>query len=496
MNGCKGDPTKPLEIIQTRTFSAVSTPEMAMDLLNTAISELDSNPPSFNSGIIRLEVPIQQQIEAIAWLQDQNQLQLPRCFFSGRSLSTIASDLVDESTTNGQSPSSAEQKLVSVAGVGTAVFFQQSNPFSLDDWRCIRRFLSEDSPLIRAYGALRFDPRTRISSEWKGFGSFYFMVPLVEFDELEGSSMLAITIAWDNTVSWTWGNAINMLRPKLHQASLNIENYFLLAELEVPETFVLSNNHVPSKASWDIAVNRALEMIKGSNSDLVKVVLARSTEVVATSDIDPIAWLAHLQVEGKDAYQFCIQPPDAPAFIGNTPEQLFHRKRHSVSSEALAGTRARGESKSLDLQIENDLLRSPKDHLEFTIVRENIRRKLEAKPAKIIRKLPRVQHLYAQLKGRLRNEDDEFDILSSLHPTPAVCGFPTEVARQFIAETEMFDRGMYAGPVGWFGGRETEFAVGIRSALVEKGLGAFIYAGAGIVEGTKSSLEYYGADVQ
>lgn len=28
--------------------------------------------------------------------------------------------------------------------------------------------------------------------------------------------------------------------------------------------------------------------------------------------------LLHLQLEGKDSYQFCIQPPYAPAFIGNT----------------------------------------------------------------------------------------------------------------------------------------------------------------------------------
>jgi hypothetical protein len=34
--------------------------------------------------------------------------------------------------------------------------------------------------------------------------------------------------------------------------------------------------------------------------------------------------------------------------------------------------------------------------------------------------------------------------------------------------TEIFDRGMYAGPVGWFGGAECEFAVGIRSALLGK----------------------------
>lgn len=32
---------------------------------------------------------------------------------------------------------------------------------------------------------------------------------------------------------------------------------------------------------------------------------------------------------------------------------------------------------------------------------------------------------------------------------------------------ETFDRGMYAGPVGFFGGGESEFSVGIRSALVE-----------------------------
>lgn len=163
----------------------------------------------------------------------------------------------------------------------------------------------------------------------------------------------------------------------------------------------------------------------------------------------------------------------------------------------MAGTRARGDSNTLDMQIALDLLSSSKDDKEFSIVRECIRRKLEGvcttilvEPEKTIRKLPRVQHLYARLRGRLRSEDDEFDILSSLHPTPAVCGFPTEEARVLIAETEMFDRGMYAGPVGWFGGGESEFAVGIRSALVEKGLGALIYAGTGIVEGSNSSQEW------
>ncbi|KAH7550346.1 hypothetical protein JRO89_XS13G0175100 [Xanthoceras sorbifolium] len=539
MNGCRGDPRLPIGTVETRTLAAVASPALAMDRLHSAISLLKSNPPSLTSGIIRLQVPIQEQIEAIEWLHAQNHL-LPRCFFSGRRQINISGSFID--FTDGNSHSSISPNLVSVAGVGSSVFFRQLRPFSYTDWRSIKRFLSRKCPFIRAYGAIRFDARADISSEWEDFGSFYFMVPQVEYDELEEeTSMLAVTIAWDNALSWTWKNAVETLESTMRQVSSNV----VKLPKEVSRTFIISNNHVPTQRHWYLAVERALQIINRSSTPLAKVVLARSSRVVTATDIDPITWLACLKhVEGENAYQFCLQPPGAPAFIGNTPslpfvprlhsvvfraftslpyamteesstnqpisitsggatelpneesifgggsghpEQLFHRKWLSISSEALAGTRARGGTTALDLQIEHDLLSSPKDHLEFTIV---VCDRVVVKPQKTIRKLPRVQHLYAQLTGRLRSEDDEFDILSSLHPSPAVCGFPTEEARLLIAETEVFDRGMYAGPVGWFGGGESEFAVGIRSALVEKGLGALFYAGTGIVEGSNPSSEW------
>ncbi|KAG8638877.1 isochorismate synthase 2, chloroplastic isoform X2 [Manihot esculenta] len=453
MNGCKGDPRVPIGTIETRTFPAVASPALAADSLDSAICNLKANPPVFTSGIIRLQVPIQQRIEAIDWLHAQHQL-LPRCFFSSKSRRKDDDPLFTDFT-NGNGHAHA-LNLVSVAGIGSAVTFRHIHQFSYSDWKSIKRFLSAKCPLIRAYGAIRFDARANISSEWESFGSFYFIVPQVEFDELGGSSMLAATIAWDDALSWTWGQAIDALQLTMSQVSSTI----VKLRKEVARTLILSNNQIPNKSYWDLAVKRALQIINRSSSPLIKVVLARSSKVVTATDIDPITWLACLQVEGENAYQFYLQPPNAPAFIGNTPEQLFHRKWLGVTSEALAGTRARGESKALDLQIELDLISSPKDHLEFTIVRDSIRRKME------------------------------FDILSSLHPTPAVCGFPTEEARLLIAEIEVLDRGMYAGPVGWFGGGESEFAVGIRSALVEKGLGALIYAGTGIVEGSEPSLEW------
>uniref|UniRef100_A0A7N0TZU1 isochorismate synthase n=1 Tax=Kalanchoe fedtschenkoi TaxID=63787 RepID=A0A7N0TZU1_KALFE len=497
MNGRQpGSPTQQqqqqqqLQTIQTRTLEPVPAPSSAVHRLAAAIADLKADPPPLSSGIIRMQVPIEQKIGAIDWLYSQDEL-LPRCFFSGRD-SSDAELVVDAVNGNGRS-SAAGRNLVSVAGIGSAVYFRHIRPFGIEDWRSIKRFLSKGSPLIRAYGAIRFDARGDLSSEWKAFGSYYFVIPQVEFDELEGSSMLAATVAWDDAASWTWECAIKELQRTMSQ----ISSVICHLRREFPKTRALSYYHIPNKTSWEYGVKRALQIMNRSNSSLTKVVLARNSRIVTSTAVDPITWLACLQAERANAYQFCLQPPDSPAFIGNTPERLYHRRKLSIFSEALAGTRARGKSDPQDIQIEHELLSSEKDHLEFNIVQGSIQSKLEAVcgslmvvPQKSIRKLPRVQHLYVKLAGTLRSEDDEFDILSSLHPTPAVCGFPTEAARQMIAETEMFDRGMYAGPIGWFGGEASEFAVGIRSALVEKGLGALLYAGTGIVKGSNPSKEW------
>ncbi|KQJ89950.1 isochorismate synthase 1, chloroplastic isoform X2 [Brachypodium distachyon] len=499
MNGCaSGTGTgDAVSIRETRALPAASAPQEAVGQLRAAVAALHTDPPASSSGIIRIEVPIRQRGDAIEWLHAQSSL--PRCFFSARA---PLPDRPPPFNGNGNGLIKAEQSWqqpVSVAGVGSAVFFRGTDPFSLRDWRAIKRFLSRDCPLIRAYGAIRFDATSDTSVEWEDYGSFYFIVPQVEFSELEESSVLATTIAWDDSLSWTWQNAVNELQStlqKISPCSVKVNKSSL-------QTTIINLNHVPTKASWDVAVTKALQMIKRRQRELVKVVLARCSRYITDTCIDPLELLACLKVEGQNAYQFCIQPPDAPAFVGNSPEQLFHRKYLDISSEALAGTRARGKTRADDFQIGQDLLLSIKEDTEFTIVRDSIKKKLEmicdevvVHPSKALRKLPRVQHLSAQLAARLRSEDDEFDILNALHPSPAVCGLPTEEARQFIRDYEIFDRGMYAGPVGWFGGAESEFAVGIRSALLGKGHSTLVYAGAGIVEGTNPSFEWDELDLK
>ena len=72
-------------------------------------------------------------------------------------------------------------------------------------------------------------------------------------------------------------------------------------------------------------------------------------------------------------------------------------------------------------------------------------------------------------------------MLYDLHPTPAVCGWPTATAREVIAELEDFDRGMYSGLVGWVDAEgNAEWALSLRGGVVS-GSRAQLFAGAGIV---------------
>lgn len=79
--------------------------------------------------------------------------------------------------------------------------------------------------------------------------------------------------------------------------------------------------------------------------------------------------------------------------------------------------------------------------------------------------------------------------MRALHPTPAVGGCPTEPALTAIRELEHFDRGWYAGPVGWIGSHGAEFAVALRCGLVRNSA-LSLYSGAGIVDGSEPEDEW------
>ena len=197
-----------------------------------------------------------------------------------------------------------------------------------------------------------------------------------------------------------------------------------------------------------------------------------------------------------ECFHFCFMPEPGVAFIGASPERLYLRQGKLIQSEAIAGTRPRGTSTAADGALGQNLLHSDKDLREHRYVVQGIRdtlaplcQVLDVGEEISILRLAQCQHLVSFFEGTLDDDVLDTDILQRLQPTPAVGGYPAGAALDEIDRLESFDRGWYAGPIGWVSPNATEFAVAIRSGLID-GSKLCLFSGAGIVEGSTADGEW------
>jgi isochorismate synthase len=187
----------------------------------------------------------------------------------------------------------------------------------------------------------------------------------------------------------------------------------------------------------------------------------------------------------------------ADGFVGASPELLVARAGERVWSQPLAGTAPRHGRAGSDVDAESSLLSSAKERQEHRLVVDAVGRTLarfchvlEVPEVPSLVPIGIVAHLGSAIEGRLVGPFlSVLELVSALHPTPAVAGTPTEDALAHIAAVEGVDRGRYAGPVGWVDAAgDGEWAVGIRSAEIA-GSNARLLAGAGIVAESVAEAE-------
>jgi menaquinone-specific isochorismate synthase len=256
---------------------------------------------------------------------------------------------------------------------------------------------------------------------------------------------------------------------------------------------VRDTHFTTAEADWTDSVARTVERIR--SGELVKVVLALAQAADLDRPVDPPAVLARLRRSYPDCYRFLIQPEDAGAFFGAPPERLVSLSGRSVATEALAGSAARGDTPEADADLAASLRDSEKIQHEQALVAEAIRDQLAGIAdvdvgEQTVRKLATIQHLHTPIEATLSEDAHVLELVEALHPTPAVGGVPPELARGAIRETEPFDRGWYASPVGWFDAAgDGEFSVGIRSAVAD-GDCVTMFAGNGIVADSDPAAEW------
>ena len=197
-----------------------------------------------------------------------------------------------------------------------------------------------------------------------------------------------------------------------------------------------------------------------------------------------------------EAYVFAIQRGEN-FFIGATPERLVLAQDGKIHTMALAGSVRRGDTEDEDTQLGAELLHSDKNINEHVIVVSMVKEALKQHCTNVqvsatpqLLKLKNLQHLQTPITGDLIPGRCILDVISELHPTPAVGGFPHDAAIEEIRNTEKLDRGWYAGPLGWIGASgHGEFAVALRSGLVDS-TKATLFAGCGIVSSSDPQVEY------
>lgn len=250
----------------------------------------------------------------------------------------------------------------------------------------------------------------------------------------------------------------------------------------------------PDVAGYELAVAAAIERIHAS--ELRKVVLARTIEVEAGRELDPRRLAHRLRAVNPDAYTFAA-PVEGGVLVGASPELLVSRQGLVVRSNPLAGSAPRSGDPDEDRANAEALRASAKDREEHAIVVEAVVSTLrpfceeltwDLEP--VLLETPNVWHLSTRFVGRLTEPAPSvLDLALALHPTPAIAGTPTDAALAAIAELEPFDRGAYAGPVGWVDATgDGEWAIALRCALLD-GSRATLYAGAGIVADSEPASE-------
>lgn len=255
-----------------------------------------------------------------------------------------------------------------------------------------------------------------------------------------------------------------------------------------PTSFVVESDG--GRLAWTGAVRRALASIAGGSIE--KLVLARRVTVWGDQPFALPVVVRRLARAHPSCFTFL-----SAGFVGASPELLLRRRGRWAWSRPMAGTVERGGSRAEDRRLVSELRHSAKDHDEHRLVVEDVRSRLEACCQEVFVKGPElvslssVTHLATSVTGRLgQPAPTALGLVAALHPTPAVGGSPRDAALAAIAELEGFDRGLYAGPVGWVDRRgDGDWAVALRCARVD-GRRAVLSAGAGIVAGSDPEQEW------
>lgn len=146
--------------------------------------------------------------------------------------------------------------------------------------------------------------------------------------------------------------------------------------------------------------------------------------------------------EYPNTFVYCISTPDFGTWIGATPEVLIEKKENEFKTVSLAGTRVKGvewtEKERMEQQVVTDFI---SQNIAGFCSELDVSEPYDLDTGSVI-------HLKSDIRGKLNKEHSIWEVASALNPTPAVCGLPQNLAKEYILNNEIHQRKLYTGCIG------------------------------------------------
>lgn len=249
-----------------------------------------------------------------------------------------------------------------------------------------------------------------------------------------------------------------------------------------------------TKSEFKKAVERAKKYIRAG--EIIQVVLSQRFNVKLKTD--PIHIYRALRALNPSPYMYSLNF-NGLQIVGSSPELLVRCENGIVETRPIAGTRPRGKNEQEDNFYAKDLLNDPKEKAEHIMLvdlgRNDIGRVCEKGSVHLsefmnVEKYSHVMHIVSNVRGKLNQGMDGFDVLKATFPAGTVSGAPKIRAMEIIDELEEHTRGPYAGCIGYFSfSGNLDTCITIRTIVI-KNKTAYIQAGAGIVADSNPEKEY------
>jgi len=237
----------------------------------------------------------------------------------------------------------------------------------------------------------------------------------------------------------------------------------------------------------DLVKKMISEIKKGKISKMI----ASRTEDFYADNLDISGIYRKMFYNYTNTFRYCFYHPKIGVWIGATPEKLLSIEKNVFQTMAFAGTQK--------FEGKTDVIWQEKEIEEQQIVTDFIVDTLwsESETIKVSKPFTTeagtLLHIQTDIEAKLRNGFSLKKIIEKLHPTPAVCGFPKDLSKEFILKNEGYNRSFYTGFLGELNlGQNiaSEFYVNLRCMEIEDKRVRF-YIGCGITKESVPEKEFF-----